>query len=663
MVLRGILVLLVPLLALGPVYAAWSQPQFSLEGGSHPRVIQDRDGTFRMALVRGTDIFLAASQDGNSWSSLVPVITGPAYDTEPRLFQDAASTYWLVFSSNRNGNYDLFLAQSHDGSEWSKEIAIAGSPAFDSYPSIMRDAGGRYWIAFISDRNGNYSIFLTSSTDGVVWAEPREVTKDAQDSFPVMIQDKRGLYWLALTRLVQWPNKYGIFLMNSSDGLSWSEPRRLTSDPSNNNYIDFIQDSRGTYWIAFTSERSGNEDIFAMSSRDGANWSEPVQLSFNMIRRGGEFKCDYKSLMEDSGGALRIYYHCVSPVEGMYLVKGVGAEPVPPQPASYRLESPYGTLVVTQLTLSTYPQEKPRWSPDGRYILYTDRAQDPKGDIRLLDTVTGEGRPVSQEDASEDFPSFSPDGRTIVYSSDRGGTWDLWLMDADGSNKRQLTFNPTVEIFPAWSPDGRRIAYVSNEAGNNDIYVMDADGSNVKKLTSNPAHQNDPAWSPDGRRIAYESNEAGNWDIYVMDTDGGNVIQLTSEPENQGGPTWSPDGRWIAYESNLGGDFNVWAMRSDGSGKTRLINNTADEYFPAWSPLGDKIAYQSLQGGNSDIWVLDLSEPLRSAPLPPLERGLLEGLPEYHPSNLEWLLLALAATLLAVFASRRYLKGPRRGRR
>lgn len=656
------MVLLILLTALPTAYATWSQPQLSLEAGSHPSVIQDRDGTFRMALVRGADIFLTTSQDGSNWSSSVPVITGPSYDTEPRLFQDWDGTYWLVYASDKNGSFDLFLRESRDGLEWSEEVAVARGPTFDSYPYITQDSGGRYWITFVSEREGNYSVFITSSPDGAAWSEPIEVTKDAMDSFPLMIQDRNGLYWLAFTRLVGRPNKFDIFLMSSTDGTTWSEPRQITSAPSNNNYIDFIQDSKGTYWIAFTSERSGNEDIYITGSRDGANWSEPIQLSFNMVRRRGDFKCDYKSLIEDSDGALRVYYHCVSPVGGIYLVKGVGAEPIPPSPTSYTLDSPYGALTLSQLTPSTYPQEKPSWSPDGRHIIYTDRAMDPKGDIWTMDTATGEKKPISQENASEDFPSFSPDGREIVYSSDRGGSMDLWLMDVDGSNKRQLTSGPAVEIFPAWSPDGRRIAYVSNAAGNNDIYTMDADGQNVKRLTSNSAHQNDPAWSPDGRRIAYESNEAGNWDIFVMDADGGNATQLTSEPENQGGPTWSPDWRWITYESNLGGGFNIWVMARDGSEKARLTNHTADAYFPAWSPLGDRIAYQSLQGGNSDVWVLELPEPLRSSPLP--GGGLLVDLrlPRPHLSEMEWLLLAISVTLLAVAASRRYIR-PRRGKK
>ena len=657
------MVLLILLTALPTAYATWSQPQLSFEGATHPYVIQDRGGTFLMTLVSSADIFLTTSNDGANWSSPLPVITGPSFDTEQRIFQDGNGTYWLVFASNKNGNSDIFLARSHDGSGWSIAVAVAGGPAFDSYPSLVQDSGGRYWMAFISNRNGNYSVHLTSSSDGVTWSEPRRMTEGAMESFPIIIQDRRGVYWLAFTRLVGRPNKFDIFLMSSTDGTTWSEPRRLTSDPSNNNYIDFIQDSKGTYWIAFTSERSGNEDIYITGSRDGANWSEPVQLSFNMIRRMGDFKCDYKSLMEDSEGVLRIYYHCVRPVEGIYLVQGIDEEPSPLRPMNYRLESPYGVLTLSQLTTSTYPQEKPSWSPDGRYIVYTDRSRDPKGDIWILDTITGEAKPISPEEAGEDFSAIGPDGRTIVYSSDRGGAWDLWIMDADGGSKRQLTSNPAVEIFPAWSPDGRRIAYVSNAAGNNDLYVMDADGQNVKRLTSNPAHQNDPAWSPDGRRIAYESNEAGNWDILVMEADGGNTTRLTDEPENQGGPAWSPDGRRIAYESNLGGGFSIWVMASDGSGKTRLTTHEADEYFPAWSPLGDRIAYQSLQGGNSDVWVLELPEPLRSVPLP--EKGMFEGLsfPRPHLSEMEWLLLAISVTLLAVAASRRYLKGPRLRRR
>ena len=84
-------------------------------------------------------------------------------------------------------------------------------------------------------------------------------------------------------------------------------------------------------------------------------------------------------------------------------------------------------------------------------------------------------------------PSWSPDGSRIAFTSYRDGNWDIYVMDADGSNQQRLTDNPAVDRMPSWSADGSRIAFVSGRDGNWDIYVMDADGSNQQRLTDNVA--------------------------------------------------------------------------------------------------------------------------------------------------------------------------------
>jgi len=128
----------------------------------------------------------------------------------------------------------------------------------------------------------------------------------------------------------------------------------------------------------------------------------------------------------------------------------------------------------------------------------------------------------------------------IAFTSDRDGDSNIYVMDADGGNVRQLTDDPKQDVDPAWSPDGTRIAFDSDRDGDDDIYVMGADGGNVQQLTDDPPWDWDPAWSPDGTRIAFNSDRDGDWDIYVMDADGGNVLQLTDDPGRDWAPAWSP---------------------------------------------------------------------------------------------------------------------------
>jgi TolB protein len=91
-------------------------------------------------------------------------------------------------------------------------------------------------------------------------------------------------------------------------------------------------------------------------------------------------------------------------------------------------------------------------------------------------------------------PAWSSDGRRIAFGSNRDGDCEIYVMDADGKNQRNLTENPAEDWGAAWSPDGQRIAFVSNRDGNSEIYVMDADGNNQRRLTNNPANDDSPDW-------------------------------------------------------------------------------------------------------------------------------------------------------------------------
>ena len=128
----------------------------------------------------------------------------------------------------------------------------------------------------------------------------------------------------------------------------------------------------------------------------------------------------------------------------------------------------------------------------------------------------------------------APRKAQIAFVSDRDGNGEIYVMDTDGKNQRNLTNHPAGDTAPAWSPDGRRIAFVSTRRrGTSDIYVMDAKGRNVQRLTDHPESDDQPAWSPNGRKIAFSSNRDGNWEVYVMDTDGKNQRNLTNHPRER----------------------------------------------------------------------------------------------------------------------------------
>ena len=202
----------------------------------------------------------------------------------------------------------------------------------------------------------------------------------------------------------------------------------------------------------------------------------------------------------------------------------------------------------------------------------------------------------------------------IAFMSHRDGNWEIYVMDADGANPRNLTNNPDDDMSPSWSPDGRRIAFVfdgKDRDGNRQIYVMDADGSNQRNLSKNGFDEWGPSWSPDGKWIAFVSDRRGHFDpfdmeIYVMDADGGNRRNLSNHPDNDTHPSWSPDGKRIAFISDRKGDvvnFDIYVMDADGGNQRSLTRNRHDDRSPSWSPDGERIVFSARRDGHvQDKW-------------------------------------------------------------
>lgn len=229
------------------------------------------------------------------------------------------------------------------------------------------------------------------------------------------------------------------------------------------------------------------------------------------------------------------------------------------------------------------------WSPDGNRIAF-DSGRDNQmmnyvnHDIYVMDVHGSNVQRLTDDGADEAGPRWSPDGKFIAYVKEEyisaqgfneAPAWDIYIMNADGSQQSQLTNHPANDLEPAWSPDGGKIVFISDRNGNHtDLYVMNADGSDVTQLTDHSSNEFGPAWSPDGTQIVFNSDRNGNVQLFVMSIDGSNLIQLTKDGSNSAYASWSPDGKRIIFESDRDtGKANLYVMNADGSNVIQLTGN------------------------------------------------------------------------------------------
>jgi len=267
-------------------------------------------------------------------------------------------------------------------------------------------------------------------------------------------------------------------------------------------------------------------------------------------------------------------------------------------------------ILSSVITSSVIPKQLvPQWGVTGKIVFSSDR--DGIEQIYVMN-ADGTGQTRLTHDAYNDNQAvWSPDGSKIAFCRERDSKRRIYIMNADGSHLIRLTHEEETEGDPAWSPDGTKIAFYSDrEAGNGnfvfEIQVIQADGSNPMTLTQllNDIEEQ-PVWSPDGTRIAFSSNRNNNRCIYVMNADGKKPKRLTGPGDNDS-PAWSPNGSRIAYISTRAGrKKQIYIMKPDGKNKVKISIDENEDYGPRWSLDGSKIVFFRPVGGNSEIYEMN----------------------------------------------------------
>ena len=248
---------------------------------------------------------------------------------------------------------------------------------------------------------------------------------------------------------------------------------------------------------------------------------------------------------------------------------------------------------------------RPVVSPDGSKIAFAAL-----GDIWTVSSQGGEPVALTRDEHLDSDPSWSPDSSSLVYSSDRWGTMDLWVKAVSASHRtrgRQLTFAIGAEISPAWSPDGTKVAYVDERSR---IHVVPATGGDDEVLSSQRRGVSQPSWSSDSHHLAFAVHEPissrfreGYNRIHVLDTRSSlsGLSRVVEQPKGSvgtrdgDGPVWTPDGRSIAFAM----DGGLWVMPVAIDGKPRdvpreVVREAVD--FPSWSPDSASILFVGPKG-------------------------------------------------------------------
>jgi len=506
-----------------------------------------------------------------------PLTAFPGFEMQPTFSPDGNEVAF-AWNGEKQDNFDIYRKLIGPGDP----LRLTRDPADDGNPAWSPD--GRF-IAFLRESaQGPSGVYMIPALGG---AERRVADVElTPPSARMWAFCDSGLAWSADGRWLIVADRprnepAGLFLLSPESG----EKRRLTSSPAGADWNPAPSPDGRT--VAFTrTVYNGNADVHLL--RLGSDWAaegEPQRLTFENREAGSPaWTSEGREILFSQG-------NWTSERQLWRLSVGARADA-----SGSRRQVSVGTDATTLAVAHA-----------SRRLVYSRKQHD--ANVYRVE-LRGPGGPVGEPErliAStrlDHIAEYSPKGDAIVFDSTRSGSEEIWVVNADGSNPRQLTsMGGPLTSNPHWSPDGRTIVFNSRREGTSDLYLVSREGGAPRRLTDHPDNEEEPSWSRDGQWIYFGSDRTGRTELWKMPVPGGDAIQVT---RNRGQNAFeSPDGRWLYYAKGPYSRAELWRTPLAGGEETRILEELSYGYNYVVTSPG--VYFTTLTGGSLSLDFLDLS--------------------------------------------------------
>ena len=245
-------------------------------------------------------------------------------------------------------------------------------------------------------------------------------------------------------------------------------------------------------------------------------------------------------------------------------------------------------------------------------VAFVRRLSSKVKEIWIMDYDGANQKQVTNLNSLSLTPAISLDGTQIAFTTYEKNNPDIMIFSLLTNSPMSFFNRRGLNTTPTWSPDGAKLAFTSSVTGDPEIYLGDVRGGRLKRLTVARGVDISPAWNPkSGAQIAFVSDRSGRPQIYIMDTDGANVTLVVNGGNQALDPAWSPNGRLLAFTWDRGGEYDIHLMDVATQQVVQLTKNSRRNEHPSWSPDNRHIVFQSNRAGSTQIWSMlaDGSKP------------------------------------------------------